>query len=165
MLGGGAYTGCGRAMLIQAVEEPCLKHVRYGATAVLVMALPRELGTACMSVVCLASNEHAQSFSNATIVSSDFLELSTCSLQRRRYLRTCSLPPPGLYSPKEDLGSEECDEWCNARRGVAMSLTRARCPHVYASSLILAICDARPSVASIHCSKSTSSGSLVCAFA
>ena len=37
------------------------------------------------------------------MVSSDPLDFITCSWQRRRYLRTCSLPPPGLYSPNEDL--------------------------------------------------------------
>ena len=37
------------------------------------------------------------------MVSSDSLDFITCSWQRRRYLRTCSLPPPGLYSPNEDL--------------------------------------------------------------
>ena len=46
----------------------------------------------------------AQILSSLTIVSSDSLVPSTCSLQRSRYLRTCSLPPPGLYSPKDDLG-------------------------------------------------------------
>ena len=35
--------------------------------------------------------------------SSEPLDFITCSWQRRRYLRTCSLPPPGLYSPNEDL--------------------------------------------------------------
>ena len=37
------------------------------------------------------------------MVSRDSLDFITCSWQRRRYLRTCSLPPPGLYSPNEDL--------------------------------------------------------------
>ena len=41
------------------------------------------------------------------MVSSDALDFTTCSWQRRRYLRTCSLPPPGLYSPNEELFEHE----------------------------------------------------------
>jgi len=50
-----------------------------------------------------ARTELDQIFSSPTIVSSEDLDFITCSWVRSRYLRTSSLPPPGLYSPKEDL--------------------------------------------------------------
>ena len=50
-----------------------------------------------------ARTELAQIFSSPTIVSSEPLDFTTCSWVRSRYLRTSSLPPPGLYSPKDDL--------------------------------------------------------------
>mmetsp|Transcript_35806 Transcript_35806/g.115436 ORF Transcript_35806/g.115436 Transcript_35806/m.115436 type:complete len:251 (+) Transcript_35806:131-883(+) len=77
-----------------------------------------------------------QSFSSVTIVWSESRACTTSSFASSRYLRTCSFPPPGLYSPNDD---------------------------VYASSLIFAMCELRPSTESIHVSKSTSSGSDFCA--
>jgi len=44
-----------------------------------------------------------QILSIETMVSREPLASTTCSLVSRRYLRTSSLPPPGLYSPNDDV--------------------------------------------------------------
>ena len=44
-----------------------------------------------------------QSFSSVTIVWSESRACTTSSFASSRYLRTCSFPPPGLYSPNDDV--------------------------------------------------------------